>query len=177
MRINPMGDQGFQHHSDDRYGIQGREDNEFIRKDDHGSPVSGDSVCYSQQARSVPDLPDQIRHPMNRTNRPLQECPQLNPQAVDTPLRWIHSLAVQAAVSVDPVMAMTFGTQHVRSVAAGRRSAYSALGVCVFPIFEGDNATSFPLKIDRGVPGGCIVSLWDGQKLEADCSCCCHHVG
>ena len=56
MRINPMGDQEFQYHPDDRYGIQGREDNEFIRKDDHGSPVTGDSVCYGSTRPFGPGL-------------------------------------------------------------------------------------------------------------------------
>jgi hypothetical protein len=69
------------------------------------------------------ELPDQVRHPMERADRPVDECPQLLPQTADAPLRWIHALAVQASVAVDPMMAMTFNTEHGRNVALRARTA------------------------------------------------------
>jgi hypothetical protein len=43
--LHPTMEPDLQNHPDDRYSIQGGEDDDLIGKDDHGSPVAGDSVC------------------------------------------------------------------------------------------------------------------------------------
>ena len=79
-----MIDHDFQEHPDDRYGIQRRKDDDLVREDNHGSPGS----------RLTLGLPDQIRGAMEYPGRPVQECPQLDPPAVETPLRRVHALAI-----------------------------------------------------------------------------------
>ena len=73
---------------------------------------------------------DQARDPMQRPDRPIQKCPQLHPQTIDTTLGWVHALAVQTSVFViDRMMLATFGA-HGESVAVGS-SASEGLEVYV----------------------------------------------
>jgi hypothetical protein len=105
--------------------FEGREDDDLIRDEDHDGLAAGEAAFYGPTSRLVQGLPHQIRDPMKRADRPVQERAQLHPQSVDAALRRVHPLAVQAPIAVDPVMSMTFCT-HVASVAAAGDAGYAA---------------------------------------------------
>jgi hypothetical protein len=56
---------------------------------------------------------------MERADRPLEERPDLLPEAVKARLWRVHPLAVQAAIAIDSVMLPTFGAQHERKCSRG----------------------------------------------------------
>lgn len=56
---------------------------------------------------------------MEHRNRSLQEGSELLPEAMKTRLRGIHALAVEAAMTIDPMMLAAFDAEHEGSVAPG----------------------------------------------------------
>jgi hypothetical protein len=86
----------------------------FSKKlDCRGGESAGRESVNSQNQWSA----NQVRHAVEPANRPLQKRLNLLPKPGKASFRRVHPLAVQAPVAIDPMMFMTFSTQHERSVA------------------------------------------------------------
>ena len=101
---------------------------------------------------------------MERADGPVQECLQLDPQALEAPLRRVGATAVQTLMAIDCAVFMTFGT-HGQSVRAAWRPGYSPFGYWRIPHWRKapwTDSTEFVTML----LGGLQVYLHGGHLLD-----------